>query len=115
MVLLRVYKIVNDVDEYVYVGSTTKDLATRFGEHLKYAEKGKQGKLYEHMRRVGTDHFIMQLLNKVEMKSPFDYEQDELDKQDPNLLLNMIDASSRCENKHEFFIKNKDEILEKTL
>ena len=42
MVSLRVYKIVNDVDEYVYVGSTTKDLASRFDEHISAAEVGKK-------------------------------------------------------------------------
>ena len=105
MVLLRVYKIVNDVDEYVYIGSTTKDLATRLEQHITNAETGKEGKLYDHMRRIGINHFIMQLLKNVEMKSRYEFEQYEIEKQDPNLLLN-----SRCENNSEYWTKNKDKI-----
>ena len=57
MSISRVYKIVNDVDDLVYIGSTQQILCRRMTEHRKLALKGCDRKLYNHMREVGADHF----------------------------------------------------------
>ncbi len=57
MSISRVYKIVNDVDDLVYIGSTKQILCRRMTEHRKLALKGCDRKLYGHMRVVGADHF----------------------------------------------------------
>ena len=54
------------------------------------------------MRKVGINHFIMWLLNKVEMKTQYEFEQDEIDKLDPNMMLNSQAATSRCENNSQY-------------
>ena len=57
MSISRVYKIVNDIDELVYIGSTKQILCRRMTEHRKLALKGSNIKLYCHMRQVGAEHF----------------------------------------------------------
>lgn len=53
----NVYKIVNDVDDKVYVGSTTTELWHRFSQHKADALKGCSSPLYDLMRQYGTKHF----------------------------------------------------------
>ncbi len=57
MSISRVYKIVNDIDELVYIGSTQQILCRIMTEHRKLAKKGSDRKLYNHMREVGAEHF----------------------------------------------------------
>ena len=53
----NVYKIVNDVDEKVYVGSTTTELWHRMSQHRADARKGCASPLYDLMRKYGVEHF----------------------------------------------------------
>ena len=53
----NVYRIVNDVDSMVYVGSTTTELWHRFGQHKADAKNGEKSPLYELMRKHGVSHF----------------------------------------------------------
>ena len=57
MNISRVYKIVNDIDELVYIGSTQQILCRRMTEHRKLALQGCERKLYNHMRDIGSEHF----------------------------------------------------------
>ena len=52
-----VYKIVNDVDDLIYIGSTNQILCKRMSDHRQLALKGRDIKLYNHMREVGAEHF----------------------------------------------------------
>jgi group I intron endonuclease len=61
----KIYKIVNSIDDKIYIGSTTKQrLSSRMGEHRANAkmEKYVNVKLYQHMNAVGIDKFIIQLI-----------------------------------------------------
>jgi hypothetical protein len=62
-----VYKLVNDVDDEFYVGSTTKTLANRLGGHIRTANNAqhKMSNLYQKMRLLGVEHFRMELLHNV--------------------------------------------------
>jgi len=57
----HVYKIINEVDNEVYVGSTIKPIEKRFTEH-------KKGGLHchEHFARVGWDNCRIELIEKLE-------------------------------------------------
>ena len=66
----KVYAVVNDVNNYKYVGSTTAPLSQRMTEHRSCAKlKVKQTKLYEHMRAIGVSHFKIILLQNCPCKS----------------------------------------------
>ena len=57
MSISRVYKIINDVDELVYIGSTTQILCKRLSNHRDEAKSGNERKLYNHMRNIGIENF----------------------------------------------------------
>jgi group I intron endonuclease len=52
-----VYKIINDIDDKVYIGSTTSTVSKRITEHRRRARNGGTTKFYQHMRNIGIEHF----------------------------------------------------------
>lgn len=63
--LTNIYKITNLVNNYVYVGSTNKELNIRFKEHCKPSNwnKNPNSLLYKDMKEFGTDNFQIELLD----------------------------------------------------
>ena len=61
---MSIYKIVNDIDDKIYIGSTGDPLETRFAGH-KYASREGNTVLYNHMRKIGTDHFRIELVRSM--------------------------------------------------
>ncbi len=57
MSISRVYKIVNDIDDLVYIGSTIQTISQRMTEHRKRLKRGIERKLYNHMRELGVENF----------------------------------------------------------
>lgn len=58
----KIYKITNSVTDDCYVGSTYRALYIRFNEHLRHAIYGKRSHLHAKMKEIGSEHFIIQLL-----------------------------------------------------
>ena len=58
----KIYKIVNDIDQLIYVGSTIKSLSQRFSDHKYDAKRYPERKLYKHFSKYGIDHF--KIINK---------------------------------------------------
>lgn len=58
----KVYRIVNDVDDKMYVGSTVRRLSDRWYEHRKPCRHQRPFKLYQHMEQLGVEHFRIELL-----------------------------------------------------
>jgi hypothetical protein len=66
----KVYRVINDVDDLVYVGSTANMLAKRWGSHKAAAKKlTKTGKLQVHIRELGVRHFRIVLLHEFEARN----------------------------------------------
>lgn len=61
----RVYKIMNSVDDKVYVGSCCSSLTKRFSSHKRDALQ-KQNKFYNHINEVGLDNCEIVLLERCE-------------------------------------------------
>ena len=57
-----VYKIINDVNDKVYVGRTTRNIHSRWLEHIKSANSGDMRHIYCAMRKYGVEHFSIQLI-----------------------------------------------------
>lgn len=58
-----IYKIVNDIDDKIYIGSTTQPLHKRFYEHKKNATiLMKDTEFCEEMRKKGVGHFKILLI-----------------------------------------------------
>lgn len=59
----NVYKVVNDIDDMVYIGSTTTELWHRMSQHRADARKGEKSPLYDLMRKYGVEHFKARLVS----------------------------------------------------
>ena len=57
MRISTIYKVINDVDDKVYIGSTTCGLSKRIGDHRYKVRLGNQSKFYNHMREIGVENF----------------------------------------------------------
>lgn len=64
----KIYKIVNDVNEHIYIGSTCQTLKDRFQSH-KESAKFAMSKLYKSMREIGVEHFRMELIQNFPCES----------------------------------------------
>ncbi len=65
MSISRLYKIINDVDELIYIGSTTCQLSKRMAQHRRDMRKANRtSKLYDHMRTNGVEHYKILLIKE---------------------------------------------------
>jgi hypothetical protein len=113
----KIYKIVNDIDDDIYIGSTTKNaLSNRMSQHRTAARLNKQnGKLYQTMRGSGIEHFSIILIENDPCNS-----RDELRAREHHWIkelvptLNMIGAMNtpeRVKATHQkYYINNIDRI-----
>lgn len=91
VMIARIYKFYNTIDEKVYIGSTNKTLVKRLGDHMYSYNCGKSSDLYKHMLEIGKKNFRMKLLeykivdNVQEMRTS---EQKWIDRENPKNLLN---------------------------
>ena len=60
----KIYKIVNSVDDKVYVGHTTERLLCNrmTGHRARARQNNLKYKLFEHMRKIGVKHFRIVLV-----------------------------------------------------
>ena len=65
---MYIYKLVNTVNDKVYIGQTTKSLEERFRGHLSSA-KTLDTKLYRAMRELGCDKFSIELVCEAKSKT----------------------------------------------
>jgi len=94
----RVYKMYNNIDNMIYIGSTTLPLTKRLGDHMYSYNKNIKSNLYDHMRITGLPNWTIKLLeakfvdNIVEL---YTLEQKWIDRENPKYLLNFKNAISK--------------------
>lgn len=67
----KIYKVINDVTDKIYIGSTTSSLPTKLTRHRGTAKRSKS-KFYTAMKNIGFDKFKIELIrdvNKVQLKN----------------------------------------------
>jgi len=70
----KIYKLVNDADDQIYIGSSCLDLPKRFYMHKSAAKLGGDRKVYKHLNTIGWEyvHIILvesfSCLNKMELE-----------------------------------------------
>ena len=64
-----IYKIVNDINQKIYVGKTEFDINKRFQEHCRDAFKNHNEKrpLYAAMQKYGIEHFHIELIEQTDI------------------------------------------------
>ena len=103
MSISRVYKIINDVDDLVYIGSTRQILCKRLTNHRHDAKSGNEAALYAHMRKIGTERFKILCIREYKdiSKERLKYKEDKYIKRFDTVKtgLNMIYAFGKiCEH-----------------
>ena len=58
----KIYKILNNIDDEIYVGSTTETLGQRMAKHRRKMKTTPQYKLYSHMHKLGVSKFYIELI-----------------------------------------------------
>jgi group I intron endonuclease len=75
----KIYKIVNDINDDIYLGSTVKQLSNRMGGHRSKAKQFPERKIYITMNEIGIAHFKIILVEsykcetKDELRAREDY------------------------------------------
>lgn len=66
--MVYIYKIVNDINDKVYVGKTTETIEERFKDHIRMVDRGVlyHRPLYCAMKKYGIKHFHIEVLEEVE-------------------------------------------------
>jgi group I intron endonuclease len=72
----KIYKIVNDVNDAIYIGSTSLELSTRMAGHRENA-KTKTTQFYTAMREIGVEHFRIILIKPSPCSSKAELEAEE--------------------------------------
>ena len=62
-----IYKIINDINDKVYVGKTDFSLEKRFREHCldAFRDRNEKRPLYAAMRKYGIEHFHIELIEET--------------------------------------------------
>lgn len=61
-----IYKIVNDINDKVYIGQTQRSIQERWNEHLKESKNTRSHThLYNAMRKYGIDQFHIEIIEEV--------------------------------------------------
>jgi hypothetical protein len=88
----KIYKIVNTIDDMVYIGSTVTRLCDRMGQHRRNSKKqNKNSKLYTHIKNIGIEHFKILLIKSHACNSKDELESEEFKEMnniDKEFLLN---------------------------
>ena len=52
----KIYKVLNTIDNEIYVGSTCEVLSQRMARHRPHVKFKPHFKLYKHMHELGVEH-----------------------------------------------------------
>lgn len=63
-----IYKIINDINDKVYIGKTEFSIEKRFKEHCQdaFRDRNEKRPLYAAMRKYGIEHFSIELIEETE-------------------------------------------------
>jgi group I intron endonuclease len=125
----KIYKLINDLNDKIYIGSSTYQyLSTRLRCH-KNSSKNETGrrdsKLYKYIREKGIEHFQIELIEeytcetKQQLCEREQYWIEQLKPElnmfraiaNPNYEQECRDKNERCERSKAFYHSHKEEIL----
>ena len=65
----KVYKLVDQINNYFYIGSTTSELSKRLSWHKQHIQQHPDRKLNRYMDTVGKDNFKIILIEEFNLSS----------------------------------------------
>lgn len=63
-----IYKIINDINDKIYIGKTEFSIEKRFKEHCQdaFRDRNEKRPLYAAMRKYGVEHFKIELIEETD-------------------------------------------------
>ena len=116
----KIYKILNHIDDKIYVGSTIKTLSQRMAQHRSCVNGLRQSTLYKHMHEIGIENFYIELIENYSCNDIYELRAREghfirqigtLNKQIAGIT-NQFDTLK--EYKHYYYQNNLDIIKDKS-
>lgn len=117
----RIYKITNDIDDMIYVGSTTLPLSRRWACHVQDCKKGRFNmRLHQHMRANGPENFhivLIKLCPCEDREALLREERCEIEKIDQHICLNkrrpFVTAFEKIEESRNRYERNREHRINK--
>jgi hypothetical protein len=117
------YRIINDVDDFEYVGSTTQSLSRRLVGHKTDAKKYPESRVYKHLNEIGWEYVKIILIEEYyscENKEQLERRERYFIEERKSILNKQIPTRTRkewCEDnaeilaeKHKIYRENNKEI-----
>jgi hypothetical protein len=101
----KVYKIVNDIDDKIYIGSTYQSLTKRFRDHKADAKRRPKRRVYKHFNAIGWNNVKIILIEEFPCKSKIELEKREREMIDE--LLPSLNKRIPCRTLEEYYQCNK--------
>jgi group I intron endonuclease len=75
-IMSYIYKIINDINDKVYIGKTAFNIEKRFKEHCDdaFRDRNEKRPLYAAMRKYGIDHFYIEQIEECSDEASSDRE-----------------------------------------
>ena len=116
----KIYKLINNVDNEIYVGSTVVPLSKRKGSHVEKSRRFPLRKIYKHLLKIGWNNISIILVESYSCKN-----KDELTAREQHwieiLKPTLNDRNSyetmdmysirKKQAKNNAYIKNKEDVL----
>tara|TARA_R110000823_G_scaffold41021_1_gene108285 strand:- start:1470 stop:1952 length:483 start_codon:yes stop_codon:yes gene_type:complete len=122
----KIYKLVNNVDNKIYIGSTCNTLRQRKGEHKRSSKIHPERPVYKHLNQVGWENVEIILIETHECKNKdelhkrerhfIDELKPELNKQLPTRTLKEWQEDNKeniVQQKKEWYKDNKEKLQQK--
>ena len=109
----KIYKITNDFNDEIYIGSTCDSLVKRYSKHKSDSQKEKSVNisLYKLINEIGFNRFRIELICDYPCEDKYQLLQKESEYIREIGTLNMIIPNRTVqENKKEYYMKNKTDI-----
>ena len=106
----KFYEIVNDIDDYVYVGSKIEILSSRMAKHRHQARRQTDNKanLYQHMRKYEFNHFQIILIRNAACNN-----KEELLKEE-RIEFELLQSANKLNERRPIISKDERNVLIKT-
>ena len=105
----KIYQILNNVSDDVYIGATCQPLSVRMAGHRVFRtyEKARNYKLYRKMNEIGVEHFYIELLKETPCENTVESNRRRLYKK-----IRYTKYADRRKNKTTYTADNKDKKIE---
>lgn len=100
----KIYRLVNNVDDQFYVGSTCMPLAKRKSDHKSRAKQRPDSHVYKHLNTVGWDNVKIILIEEYKCENKMELEKRErywIEELEAPLNTNIPTRGTRCDHNRQ--------------